>query len=49
MEMSKARIPIKGIMQKLVPKRESKKFFTKLDDPRAQILFDSSGMETYYL
>lgn len=49
MDMFEPKIPLKGMMQKLIPEKESKFSLTLSDDPRAQILFESSGMGTYYL
>lgn len=49
MDMTKARIPIKGVVQKLVPERETKYTFVKSNDLHAQILFESVGFGNYYL
>ncbi|KAH9287443.1 hypothetical protein KI387_031560, partial [Taxus chinensis] len=49
MDWSKARIPVKGIMQTLEPESQKKYLVTNSDDPKAQILFESSGMGNYFL
>lgn len=41
MDISEARILVKGVIQKLILERESKFLVTKSDDLRAQILFES--------
>ncbi|KAH9313436.1 hypothetical protein KI387_044070 [Taxus chinensis] len=49
MDWSKARIPVKGIMQTLEPESQKKYLVTSSEDPKAQILFESSGMGNYFL
>ena len=49
MDMTKAKIPVKGVMQKLYPERETKYVVVKSNDPHAQILFELAGMGNYYL
>lgn len=49
MDMTEAKIPIKGIVQKLVPEKETKYTLVKFDDPHAQIFFESIGFGNYYL
>lgn len=49
MDMTKARIPVKGVIQKLLPEKESKYTVVKFDDQRAQIIFESSGMGNYFM
>lgn len=49
MDMTKARILLKGVIQKLLPKKESKYTVVKSDDQGAQIVFESSGMGNYFL
>ncbi|KAH9296402.1 hypothetical protein KI387_039990, partial [Taxus chinensis] len=49
MDWSKARIPVKGVMQTLEPESQKKYLVTSSEDPKAQILFESSGMGNYFL
>ncbi|KAH9305649.1 hypothetical protein KI387_010053, partial [Taxus chinensis] len=49
MDWSKARIPVKGVMQTLEPESQKKYLVTNSEDPKAQILFESSGMGNYFL
>ncbi|KAH9319985.1 hypothetical protein KI387_021754, partial [Taxus chinensis] len=49
MDWSKARIPVKGVMQTLEPESQKKYLVTNSDYPKAQILFESSGMGNYIL
>ena len=49
MYMTEAWIHVKGVMQKLHPKRKKKYVVVKSNDPHAQILFESSRMGNYYL
>ena len=49
MDMTEVRIPVKGVVQKLYPERETKYVVVKSNDPHAQILFESPGMGNYYL
>lgn len=49
MDWSEARIPVKNEMQKLLPEKEVKYSMVKLDDHKTQILFESSGMDIYFL
>ncbi|KAH9315786.1 hypothetical protein KI387_024413, partial [Taxus chinensis] len=48
-DWSKARIPVKGVMQTLEPESQKKYLVTNSDDPKAQIIFESSGMGNYFL
>ncbi|KAH9309438.1 hypothetical protein KI387_037349, partial [Taxus chinensis] len=45
MDWSKAIIPVKGIMQTLEPESQKKYLVTNSDDPKAQILFESSNQK----
>lgn len=49
MDMTQAKIPIKAVMQKLIPQIETEYIVVKSNDPHAQILFESVGMGNYYL
>ncbi|KAH9309700.1 hypothetical protein KI387_037611, partial [Taxus chinensis] len=49
MDWSKARIPVKGVMQTLEPESQKKYLVTSSKDPKAQILFESSGIGNYFL
>ncbi|KAH9330817.1 hypothetical protein KI387_002925, partial [Taxus chinensis] len=49
MDWSKAKIPVKGVMQTLEPESQKKYLVTSSEDPKAQILFESSGMGNYFL
>ena len=49
MDMTKVRIPVKGVIHKLYLERETKHVVVKSNDAYAQILFESVGMGNYYL
>lgn len=49
MDMTQAKIPVKRVMQKLIPERETKYTVVKSNDPHAHILFKLAGMGNYYL
>lgn len=49
MDWTKAKIPVNGVPCVLHPEAKSKYLVTKLDDPKAQIIFEDAGLGNYFL
>ncbi|KAH9320026.1 hypothetical protein KI387_021795, partial [Taxus chinensis] len=49
MDWSHALIPVNGQMKKLLPEKQSEYIVQKIDDPKAQILYEDMGHGNYMI
>ncbi|KAH9308487.1 hypothetical protein KI387_036398, partial [Taxus chinensis] len=49
MDWTKAKIPVNRVPRVLHPEAQAKYLVTKLDDPKAQILFEDAGLGNYFM